>query len=249
MFKQLLIVVAFAATTAQAQTVQSPFKGESEASAIVVSGNVDTETYGAKTKNMWLFSENDLALIFGSYLQSKSAGTETAKAWTAGLRYDHTFIKDELTGFVQHMAEHDPYNGVFIQRNSSDIGAKYYFVKNDNLMWLGEFGYRYSSIYQGVRPNAAGVSVVEDYNVNYLRGFTEVSNKFNAAVSGKLWFEYLSDLEHSDRSLWNTEASVSVVMTSILSLKTAYLVNHNEGAISPLKKDTTTWTTALVANY
>jgi putative salt-induced outer membrane protein len=243
--KKLVLVVLGLSAAFVARAEDKTFKGESEASAIVISGNSDSETYGAKTTNTWNLTESDLATIFGKYIRTKSAGTETAKAWEAGLRYERVFMKDLLNGFVQHKAEHDPYNGVFVQRDSTDIGAKYFFKKSDDLTWFGEFGYRFTSTYSGLAVPPA----TDKYNNDNLRAYTEASAKFNATTSGKVWVEYLANLKDSNKSLTNAEASVSVVMTSLLSFKTSILLNHNEGTVAPGKKDTTTWTTALVANY
>ncbi|MBC7741532.1 MAG: DUF481 domain-containing protein [Bdellovibrionaceae bacterium] len=71
-----------------------PFKGESEASAIVISGNTNTESYSAKTSNTYAVSEMDLAKFFGKYVRSITGGNENAKAWEAGLRYERIFTKD-----------------------------------------------------------------------------------------------------------------------------------------------------------
>lgn len=253
MFKQLLILAIFTSGIAQAQQT---FKGESEASAIVVSGNLNSQTIGAKTKNTWSFTEDDAAIAFGSYIDGKSEVVDSngfvidalSKSWTAGLRYERVITKDQFSGFIQHMAEADPYNGIFVQRNSTDLGAKYSIIKSETLNWSAELGYRYSDIYKGVR-NVNNVATEDTYSTNYVRAYTEVNDKFNENVSAKIWFEYLQDTKESDQSLWNAEASLSVVMSSIFSLKTAYLNKHNEGTPSPGKKDTSTWTTALVANY
>ena len=254
MFKRLLIFVIFATTSAQA--ADDAFKGESEASAIVVSGNLNSQTVGAKTKNTWAFTENDSAIAFGSYIDGKSELVDStgkvidalSKSWTAGIRYERVITKDQFSAFIQHMAEADPYNGIFVQRNSTDIGAKYSIIKSETLNWFAELGYRYSDIFKGRRV-VNNVAKEDTYSTNYIRGYTEVNDKFNANVSGKLSFEYLQDTKESDQSLWNAEASLSVVMTSMFSLKTAYLNKHNQGTPSPEKKDTATWTTALVANY
>jgi putative salt-induced outer membrane protein len=239
--KKLLIVFFGLCAAISSHAEEKTFKGESEASAIVISGNSDSETYGAKTTNTWNLTETDIAVLFGKYVRTKSAGTETAKAWEAGLRYERVFIKDQFNGFIQQKAEHDPYNGIFIQRDSMDIGAKYFFKKSDDLAWFGEAGYRQSSTY--IDP------AVDKYNAGFIRLYTEASLKFNASTSGKLWVEHLSNLKDSDKGQMNAEASLSVMMTDLLSFKTSVLLNHNEAVVAPGKKDTTTWTTALVAKY
>ena len=253
MFKQFLILVIFSTATVQAA---QEFKGESEASAIVVSGNLNSQTVGAKTKNNWNLTENDSATVFGSYIDGKSEVVDStgkvidalSKSWTAGVRYERVITKDQFSAFIQHMAEADPYNGIFVQRNSTDIGLKYSIIKSEALNWIAELGYRYSNIFKGIH-NVNNVATEDTYSTNYVRAYTEATEKFNSSVSGKLSFEYLQDTKESNQSLWNAEASLSVVMTSMFSLKTAYLNKHNEGTPAPGKKDTSTWTTALVANY
>ncbi|AGH94412.1 DUF481 domain-containing protein [Pseudobdellovibrio exovorus] len=241
-----LLVLSMGITVAQAQVAQvdapekaHKWKGETEASSVVVSGNTSTETYGAKTANVYTLSETDLARIFGKYMRSTSGGTEQNNSWEAGLRYEKIFTKDLFSGFVQHKAEHDPYNGIFIQRDSSDVGVKYIFTKSENFDWFGELGYRYTKLY-----DATGESYI-----NYARIYTQSDFKVTATTQAKLWFEYLPNLKTSNADLYNAEASISVMISEMFSLKTAYLVNYNESTLSPLKKMSSTWTTALVAKY
>ncbi len=236
-----ILLLAIFTTTVTAFAEESQFSGATEASAVVISGNANNETYSAKTENTYAVSEFDLAKIFGKYVRSTSGGTESTKAWEAGLRYERIFTKDVLSAFLQHKAEHDPYNGIFIQRDSTDIGMKYTFIKTDAVNWFSELGYQYTTTYV-----ATGVDKASG---DFIRAYTEVAYKISASTSTKLWVEHLSPLKSGDKSRTNAELSLSVAMTNIFSLKTAYLINHNEAAVSPLKKDTTTWTTALVAKY
>lgn len=238
--KNILIIAAiFISSSTFAQV--SAFSGTSEASAVVISGNASNETYSAKTDNTYSLSQLDLAKVFGKYVRSSSGGTESTKAWEAGLRYERIFTKDLLSAFLQHKVEHDPYNGIFIQRDSTDIGLRYTHIKTDSLSWSSELGYQYASTYA-----AAGV---DRTNSGFVRGYSEVEFKLSATTSTKLWAEYLSPLKSEDKSRSKAELSLSVAMSEIFSLKSAYLLEHNEGALSPLKKDTSTWTTALVAKY
>lgn len=237
--KYIILIATIFTQVVFAQDAKPKFKGESEASAIVVSGNTNNETYAAKTKNQYALTDLDIASIFGKYIKSTAGGTETGNAWEAGARYERVIIADQLNGFVQHKAESDPYNGIFVQRDSTDLGLKYIIIARDDLNWFTELGLRSSKIYDGTNV---------EY-VNYGRLYTEASDKFSSTTTGKVWVEYLPNFKNSNEYLYNAEISLSVVMTSVLSLKTAYLLNHNEALASPLKKDSTTWTTALVANY
>ena len=235
----ILTIVLLVGLVVQAE--DKVFFGSSEASAVVISGNSNNETYSAKTENTYFFTANDLMKIFGKYVRATSGGTENAKAWEAGLRYERILTKDLFSIFLQQKAEHDPYNGVFIQRDSIDLGGKYTFFKDDSFNWIAELGYEYTKthIATEIAPETGG----------FVRAFTEASYKFSPTASAKLWVEYIAPLKSADYSRANTELSVSATLTDMFSLKTGFLLNHNEATAAPLKKDTTTWTTALVAKY
>lgn len=245
MKRMLFVCAVFTAFNSMANE-QLGFKGESEASVVMIDGLSKSETYGAKSKNTYTFESNDNVSIFGKYLRTATqaagaaAETETALNWEAGARYEKSFTEN-LNGFIQHKAESDPYNGIFTQRDSTDLGAKYFFMKSDATTIFTELGVRYSS-------------QIPDYVVDGElkksttagRAYVEGSHKFNEATAGKLWVEHVPNFDDSDLNYTKAEASLSVAMNSTLSLKTAYEIYHRE--VGP-KKDTTTWTTALVARY
>ena len=240
--KAALLISLLWSLSLQAQEVapeESKFKGESEASTVVVSGNTNSETYGAKTKNTYTFSDLDAVSVFGKLLKTKTAGVETASAWEAGARYERTFTKDMLSGFLQHKAEHDPYNGVFIQRDSTDLGLKYILTKSDNFNWLAEAGLRSSKVYTGPTNET----------LSFARFYTEMIYKISPTSSTKFWAELLPNFVRPDEYQYNAELSLSVTISTMFSLKSALLLNHNHAILDPNKKDTTTWTTALVATY
>ena len=237
--KSFIILISLFTIFAHAE--DKTFKGESEASALIINGNVNSESYSAKTMNTYAVSEMDLASIFGRYIRSVASGLENAKAWEAGLRYERIFTKDLLSGFVQHKAEHDPYNGIFIQRDSTDIGVKYYFAKNDVLEWVGELGPRIQNTY-------IDSTLPRDVTV-FVRMFTQADYKVSATTSTRLWVEHLANLKNPSQYQTNAELSLAVAMNNIFSLKTAYLFKRDESIVASLKKDSSTWTTALVAKY
>lgn len=220
---------------------QGEFKGSSEASSVIVSGNSNTEAQSGKTSNTYAVSDLDLANIFGKYLRAVSGGTETNKAWEAGLRYERVFVVDLFSGFLQHKAEHDPYNGVFVQRDSSDIGGKYVIENSDDLNWSAELGYRSSDTY--------AIQGATRERVDFIRIYTEAKYKLTDTTTTKFWIEHLPNLKNSSENQTNAELSLAVVISKVFSLKSAYLVNRNDAVAAPFVKDTTTWTTALVADY
>ncbi len=242
-------LISLAATQVSAQdAVTKSFDGESEASVVIIDGLSKSETYGGKTKNNYKLTDTDIMTIFGKYIKTSTQLTgaasksETARNWEAGLRYEKVFVTDSLSGFLQHKAESDPYNGIYIQRDSTDLGAKYYLTKSDTLTSLLEAGVRYAT----QNPAFIDVDGKESKSTTAARLYSETSGKFNESTSGKFWVEYVPNFKSSDFSYSTAEASLTVAMSSLLSLKTAYNVYHRE--IGP-KKDTTTFTTALVAKY
>jgi putative salt-induced outer membrane protein YdiY len=119
------------------------------------------------------------------------------------------------------------------------LGLKYILIKADTINWLAEAGFRYSKIYTGP---------ANEY-VQFARLYSEFSYKLTPTSNTKLWAELLPNLTQADDYQYNIEASISVVISTMFSLKSAILLNHNHALASPQKKDTTTWTTALVATY
>ena len=145
------------------------------------------------------------------------------------------------SAFVQHGAESDPYAG-YVQRDNSDLGAKYYLIKADNQNLFSEMGLRYST----TQPTGPGGKIYDTFGRLYL----EYAEKITATLSIKLWAEYLPNFRESEAYLVNYEPSANVMINEIFSLKVAYLVKyHNKTATPAEKKEDTTFTTALVAKF
>lgn len=225
-----------------AKVEEAKFKGESEASSVVVTGNSSSQTLSAKTKNTYQLDEVSLFTGFGSYLQASTNSVESGRAWTAGARYDYIFTKDVVSAFIQRKAESDPYNGSFVQRDITELGAKYIVVKSDDLSFFVEAGYQSQDTYAGLVDNSRTV-------VPFARVYAEAEYKVSESTKSKLWVEQLANLDKTSENQTNAELSLSVSISKMFSLKSAYLWNRNEAILAPLKKDQSKWTTALVATY
>lgn len=218
---------------------KSPWAGEAELAIVQVDGNTTSESYSSKLKTSYHFDQNLLTLS-GRYLQTRSSGTETAKQWDASLRYEREF-SEKWSAFIQHGAESDPYAG-YLQRDNTDIGGKYYFIKSDSLNFFSELGARSSKT---TPPGTEKIS----YSTSG-RLYAEYSGKMTETTSGKLWVEYLPNFNESEAYLVNYEPSISVMINQIFSLKMAYLVKyHNKTVAATEKKEDTTFTTALVSKF
>lgn len=228
-----LIALFFAASSLAAE----PFTGEAEAGAIVVSGNSDSESYNAKTKMIYT-AERNIYTGFGRYLKTLSNGTESARNWEAGLRYERE-LSEHFGVFVGQKAESDIYNG-YIQRDSSDAGVKYSLIKSDEMNWFFEAGYRYQKT-----QSTAGVTSHDSLGRLYM----EYNQAIDKTLSFKYWAEYLPNFTETDAYLGNTEASLNIMLNSIFSLKLAYLLQYQNVPAAGGKYTTTTTTMNLVAKF
>jgi len=257
MFNLLVICISAVlltfAPTARAQEVSSAgpalpqnpatsWAHESEVAAVSVSGNTETESYSAKQKTTYKWSENSLTLT-GSYLENRGRvenRTETtAKQWDAGARYDR--VVSELWGaYIGHRAEANRFAG-FIQRDISDFGAKYLIRKSDELTWKAEAGYAYIKTYNTAYENL--------YDPSY-RLYTEAVRQLEKNLSVGYWIEYLQSFSKAKVFFINTEASLNVMLNQMFSVKTSYLLRYqNFRAPNQEKYTDTTLTTSLIARF
>nr|WP_295902528.1 DUF481 domain-containing protein [uncultured Bdellovibrio sp.] len=214
-----------------------PFTGEAEAGAIIVSGNNDSESYNAKAKTVYTHEKNVYS-AFGRYLKTTSAGTESARNWEIGARYERE-LTDYLGVFVGQKAESDIFNG-YIQRDSTDAGLKYYRIKSVEMNGTVEAGSRYHT----TLPTAGGST-----HDNMGRLYTEFNKALDKTLSFKYWAEYLPNFTETDAYLANTEASLNVMLNSVFSLKLAYLLQYQNVPPASGKYTTTTTTMNLVAKF
>jgi len=135
--------------------------------------------------------ELNVLTLTGRYLQTKSVGTETAKQWEAAVRYERE-LSVNWSAFVQHGTESDWYAG-YVQRDNTDLGGKYYFVKDVAEAFFSEAGYRTS------KKIASPTNEVSTSNFGRL--YLEYGKQINEAVSAKAWVEYLPKFTDSDAYL------------------------------------------------
>ncbi|WP_413585710.1 YdiY family protein [Bdellovibrio sp. HCB274] len=234
----LIPAVIFLSLAAYAQeTPPPPFKGEAEAGAILITGNSDSENYAAKAKASYQ-QEKNIYSTFGQYIRTEANNVESARNWNFGVRYDRE-LTDYLGVFASQKVESDVFAG-YTQRDSTDIGLKYWLTKGDKFNWSTEAGYRYSK--------QQNVSIGTSYD-QMLRLYTEINTQIDKAFSFRYWLEYLPNMTNPDGYQVNTEASINVMLNSIFSLKLAYLLQYQNEPPPPGEYDTTTTTLNLVAKF
>ncbi|MGE5086326.1 MAG: YdiY family protein [Bacillota bacterium] len=224
-------------TISRTALAAEPFKAEAEAGAILVSGNSDSESYAAKT-NMSYAQDKNIYSAFGQYIRATANGTESARNWNIGVRYDHS-LTDYLGVFAGQKEESDVYAG-YVQRDSTDIGLKYFLTKTETFTWTVEAGYRYSKTQQVNAPTT--------YD-QLMRLYTEFNKNLDKTLSFKYWAEYLPNMTEPDAYQLNTEASLNVMLNSIFSLKLGYLLQYQNQPADSGKHTTTTTTMNLVAKF
>ena len=233
-FAGLLLTVG--SLSALAQT--PPFTGEAEAGAVMVSGNNESDSYSTKGKLVYTLDKN-IFTASGRYLKTETKANaaaskeETARNWEAGLRYERS-LNDWFSVYAGHKAESDIFNG-YLQRDSSDLGLKYFLSKSDVNTWFVEAGYRYQKLMP--IPGSTTYSTMG-------RFYTEYARKLDQTLSFKYWIEYLPNFSESEAYLVNTEASLNVMINQIFSLKLAYLVQYQN--VMPAGSETYTTKTSTV---
>jgi putative salt-induced outer membrane protein len=213
------------------------WKNESQAGLVLTKGNSDTSTQSLGEVASYQFGQNIVKLT-ANYLYSKSSDVVSAKSWNLGLRYER-ILTDKFSIFAGESVEGNQFAGVN-QRYNTDIGGKYTIVKDDELTWFAEAGYRYT------KENLILIS----QHLHYARAYSEIEKKFSSTVSMKYWLEYLPNLTISQDWQLNTELSLSAAISSIFSVKSAYNVKYDNQVNAPgLVKTDKTLTTSLVAKF
>ena len=228
----IALVVCLFSLQAHAQ-----FKSESEASSVVVSGNTNSEAYSLRSKNSYTLESNVFG-AFGRYLQSRANGVENARSCEAGATYER-ILSAHISGVIGHKAESDTYAG-YIQRDSSDLGGKYYFIKEDANLWFAEAGYRYTKTLDNNNNTS---------HANFGRLYSEYSQNLSESLSYKVWAEYLPNFTENEAYLANAEPSLTVLLNSVFSLKLAYLVKYQNKPANSGKRVDTVSTTSIVAKF
>lgn len=225
-------------------TKPSKLSHDSEAGVILASGNSETQTYSIKQSTTYDWTPNALKFT-GSYLLGKTSGTETAKKWDLGLRYERS-LSTALAIYSSYQIDSLPFAGTEL-RHTVDLGGKYVFLKGDQTDVGTEIGYRLTKE-SFTTDNGTTTS---GYLTSHMsRVYLEWNNKWSSNVGSKFWGEYLQSYTNTKDYRFNLEPSLSVLLNQMFSVKLAYLVNfRNVPAVAGKKKVDTLYTTSLVAKF
>ncbi|HAZ11210.1 MAG: hypothetical protein A2X86_08440 [Bdellovibrionales bacterium GWA2_49_15] len=213
-------------------------KNESELGIAAANGNTKTQTYNFKQMNSYPWEKNNF--IFNArYLNAFANSVESARYFNANLRFERA-LDERFSLFITETFEKDKFAGIY-QRLITDVGGKYAITKTEKTKWSAELGYRYM---QEERLDGTKISQ------NYGRAYSEIDRQWNVNFSTKYWLEYLPNFTNSTDYQFNTELSLSVLLTNIFSLKSGFLLRYdNLPAPGIFHKTDTLLTTALVAKF
>lgn len=233
---KMFVLLAITSLCAQVAMAAEGYKGDAEAGIVLLSGNTESESYNLKSGNKYTLNENIFSLG-GEYVRTK-AGASDQKKWEAKARYERS-LTDVISGFLQQSVKSDEASG-YLQKDSTDLGLKYFFIKEEAQNFFSELGLRTTN----VRADGATDTT------NFARLYVEYNKSIDKTLSYKLWIEHLPNLKSgkSDYFETNYEGSVSVSLSETFSLKTAYKVEVKKKA-APLKDEDKKFTTSLVANF
>jgi len=223
--------------------IAKPYSNETDIGVVLLSGNSPSDSYNIKQISIYKWDFNTVRGV-ADYLQTRSVdpntgdSVETAFKWDVGARYEFS-QNATVSYFGGYLLESNVYAG-FLRRHNTDLGAKILLEKTPNYEVFGEPGYRY--IHQD------NTDETHDYS-NNLRLYIEGNYHFNPTSLAQLWVEYLANVNRVPGWKTNGEVSVSSAMNTWLSLKVAYLVNHDDAPPAGKKKTDTTFTTALVSKF
>jgi putative salt-induced outer membrane protein len=243
---------AAAVESAPAQKL-AVLKNSSELAASISSGNTTSETYLIKQLTSYETGSNKFGIsgkMQKAISQDKATKqyVDSADNWEAGARYEYA-VTDAFSGFVAHTISHDKFAGLKVRR-VWDIGPKYYWFKRDYVDWSTELGFR-----NGQDESLDGTSTT----YNSLRLYNEWNQKWDEKFSSKLWSEVIPNLDDPEGDAMfsedhdyqiNVEASITTTLTSVFSLKMAYLRKYdNQPSVAEAEKFDSLLTTSLIANW
>lgn len=244
--RRLASIIALLSAFFISTTVLAEWDHSSELGVVIATGNTESRTENAKHESKVNWAEKNTFKAFGSYIHTFTEvdATETDfEIWDFGGRYDRKVSK-KVSLFFGNSWEGNRDAG-YSYRTNIDLGAKYDFYKDSKHDYFNtEAGYRFT--YEEKTPGSSPASERK----HIARVFFGYGKEFREGVHFKWWVEFLPDLSETENIEINTEPSLSVALTDLLSLKVAYLIKYdNVPATDGNERLDSLYTTTLVANY
>jgi putative salt-induced outer membrane protein len=230
-----LLLAFLAACPAWGANTPAGYHHESEAGIVITSGNADSQSYNFKQTTTYGWDVNLLKLT-AKYLSTRADGVETARSWALGLRYERE-LADRFSAFAGESVESDIFAGI-LQKYNTDVGGKYFLIKEDGFEWLAEAGYRLA------KENQFGGQVTQ----HYLRIYTEATRNLTKTFAIKASVEYLPNLTVGSDFQLNAELAANAAISEVFAVKLGYTRRYRKIPVAPATESTDSqFTTALVA--
>ncbi|MCB0376858.1 MAG: DUF481 domain-containing protein [Bdellovibrionales bacterium] len=224
---------------------------ESSLGYVVTGGNSSSETTSFKQATEYDWSYGLLKLT-GHYIQTQGLDVttnktnQTAENWSAALRYEKVITPERFNLFAQHGWRGDRFQNVR-EAKDTDVGAKYFWLKNDTSKFFTELGYRYTKeLYVTADPEKG---IHPEYH--FVRLFNQYDYSYSKSVNLGLWIEFLPDInDFAESQRINYSPYLTSVLSDLFSLKVAYEGRYRFKAAAPgLKYQDYTFTTSIIAKY
>jgi putative salt-induced outer membrane protein YdiY len=196
------------------------FHHESQLSYIVVGGNAKSESFSGKQTSVYNW-EKDIAKLSAHYLSAKSQDqatrqtSGTAENWSTIGRWEHIFIPDTYSGFLQAGVSGDRFIGVQLAQ-AYDLGAKYFWVSNDRVKFFSELGYRY------LHEDLEKLNITSEKESHFIRLYSQIDYTHTDSVKVGLWAEYLPDMKDNENYRINFSPYLLAILSDTFSLKFGY---------------------------
>lgn len=245
-----LLTLAILALSSFAQT-EDPKLGlhhSSELGYIVVGGNAKSTSLSAKQETWYQMTEN-LVKLKAHYLRSSALNPatgdvdETAKNWSATLRWEHIYSPEKLSVFAEGGALGNEFIGLDMGQQYG-LGVKYFIMASETFKWFSELGYQY------LHEDFVANSNPSYREAHFARLYSKVEYIYSPSVKFGLWAEYLPDLKDSENYRFNFGPEVLTVLSETFSLKFGYEGYYRNLPVAPntIRLDFR-HTTALIANF
>ena len=247
------------AITAIAEEKKLGLKHESTLSYVQTAGNSEATTTSFKQMTGYWWTMDVLKLT-GHYLSTNTTDKTvnpnkeaiTAENWSAALRYEKVLTPDRFNVYASHGWRGDRFQNIQ-QGHDSDVGGKYFWIKDDKTAFSSELGYRYtkelltSVIVDPENPkNGQGHP-----EYHFLRLAAQFDQKCTESFAYGLSLEYLPSFDNFEKDYrFNFNPYITSTLSDMFSLKVAYEGKYrNIPAQSGLERLDTIFTTSIIAKY
>ena len=219
--------------------VLAKLKNETEIGMIESTGNSEIYTVNAKTNNTQKWSRSSIN-FGGYYIYGESAYTVSARNWNILTKYERE-LTPKLSIIFGEIIEGNKFTGIK-SRYNTDLGPRYFYLKNDSQTFFSELVYRYT-----IEDRYAPLENTYDHKA---RLYNEFEHRYSSQMQYKLWLEYIPNFSDGKDYLINTEASLTAILNSTFSLRISYKgMYDNQPASSDFKNYDSITTTSLVAKF